>query len=62
MAALLVVVARSDDERSYSRMSEEGEGRDVLDGSVLWKELQKHLDGMRKEMDRKRGGVRASWI
>lgn len=67
VAALLVIVARSGDdkddksngdddyERSYSRGNERGGGGDGegddLDGNVLWKELKKQISALRKEME-----------
>lgn len=45
VAALLVIVARSD-EKSRLRRRE-----DDLSGNVLWKELKKQIESLRKEMD-----------
>jgi transitional endoplasmic reticulum ATPase len=44
VAALLVIVARSDESRFSSR-------EDGLDGNVLWKELKKQISALRKEME-----------
>lgn len=46
VAALLVLVARSD-ERAYSSRG----GGDILDGNLFWKELKKQISALRKEMD-----------
>lgn len=45
VAALLVIVARTD-EKSKLRHREDG-----LSGNILWKELKKQVESLRKEMD-----------
>lgn len=46
VAALLVIVARSDNGRTYYSV-----GEDDLSGNILWKELQKQIKQLRKERE-----------
>jgi len=46
VAALLVIVARTDEKKPKFRHRE-----DELSGNILWKELKKQIDSLRKEMD-----------
>ncbi|CZS90402.1 hypothetical protein WAI453_004190 [Rhynchosporium graminicola] len=46
VAALLVIVARSDEKKAKFRHRE-----DELSGNILWKELQKQIDSLRKEIE-----------
>lgn len=44
VAALLVIVARTDEKRRFRH-------RDDLTDNILWKELKKQVEALRKEMD-----------
>ncbi|KAH6719101.1 P-loop containing nucleoside triphosphate hydrolase protein [Leptodontidium sp. 2 PMI_412] len=46
VAALLVIVARTEEKKAKFRHRE-----DELSGNILWKELKKQIDSLRKEMD-----------
>lgn len=46
VAALLVIVAQTEEKKPKFRQRE-----DELSGNVLWKELKKQIDSLRKEMD-----------
>jgi transitional endoplasmic reticulum ATPase len=45
VAALLVIVARSDEKQTFRHRE------DDLSGNILWKELKKQVETLRKEMD-----------
>jgi len=45
VAALLVIVARSDEKQTFRHRE------DDLSGNILWKELKKQVEGLRKEME-----------
>jgi len=45
VAALLVIVARSDEKQTFRHQE------DDLSGNILWKELKKQVEALRKEMD-----------
>jgi ATP-dependent 26S proteasome regulatory subunit len=45
VAALLVIVARSDEKQTFRHRE------DDLSGNILWRELKKQIEGLRKEME-----------
>jgi len=45
VAALLVIVARTDENRSFRHRE------DDLSDNILWKEIKKQVEALRKEMD-----------